>query len=173
MQRLQLVLVNVCLATLVTACGQQDKREVASRESRSSDSAMLAIRTYGARAVLDSLFRYPDVEEHYMEQIETMDSAWVAVAVQLKAVSDASLSESLDMALASALPKHPKRVLAILVEHPGLFSIDWVCSPPGFEQPDSVTTSYLRHTIPAVTGVQSPELAAVRKSCLQQLTANM
>jgi hypothetical protein len=102
-----------------------------------------------------------------MNGIATGDSAWLDVAGQLTPAS-ATAAASLTIALASALPRSPDRVLAILGRK---YPVDDVCSIP-FLRPDSaLVTSYHDEALSALARVRSPRLTHVRDACRTALDA--
>jgi hypothetical protein len=96
-----------------------------------------------------------------MNGIATGDSAWLDVAGQLTPAS-ATSAASLNIALASALPRSPDRVLAVLGRK---YPVDDVCGIP-FLRPDSgLVTSYYDEALSALARVRSARLTQVRDAC--------
>ena len=96
-----------------------------------------------------------------MNGIATGDSAWLAVAERLTPAS-ATASASFSIALASALPRSPERVLAVLGPK---YALDDVCGIP-FLRPDStLVASYHDEAVAALNRVRSEPLAKVRDEC--------
>jgi hypothetical protein len=93
--------------------------------------------------------------------IATGDSAWLDVAGQLTPAS-ATAAASLTIALASALPRSPARVLALLGRK---YPVGDVCGIP-FLRPDSaLVTAYHQESVAALTKVRTEPLTKVRDAC--------
>ena len=110
-----------------------------------------------------------DSEESFgrsvMNGIATGDSSWLDVAGQLTPAS-ATAAASLSIALASALPRSPERVLALLGPK---YPVEEVCGIP-FLKPDStLVTSYHDEAVAALTRVRSAPLAPIRDACRSTL----
>jgi hypothetical protein len=100
-----------------------------------------------------------------MNGIATGDSSWLDVAGQLTPAS-ATAAASLSIALASALPKSPERVLALLGPK---YPVEDVCGIP-FLKPDStLVTSYHDEAAAALARVRSAPLTPVRDACRSTL----
>jgi hypothetical protein len=100
-----------------------------------------------------------------MNGIATGDSSWLDVAGQLTPAS-ATAAASLSIALASALPRSPNRVLALLGPK---YPVEEVCGIP-FLKPDStLVTSYHDEAVAALTRVRSAPLAPIRDACRSTL----
>ena len=96
-----------------------------------------------------------------MNGIATGDSLWLEVASRLKPAS-ATAEASLSIALASALPRSPRRVLALLGEK---YPIEEVCGIP-FLHPDSAfVATYHDNAIAALGGVRDTLLIKSRDAC--------
>jgi hypothetical protein len=106
-----------------------------------------------------------DAEESFgrsvMNGIATGDSAWLEVARQLSPAS-ATSAASIAIALASALPRSPERVLAILGPK---YPVADVCDIPFLRPDSSLVTSYYGEAVAALGRVQSPPLVPVRDTC--------
>jgi hypothetical protein len=93
--------------------------------------------------------------------IATGDSVWLQVADKLVPAS-ASAEATLSIALASALPRSPDRVLALLGQK---YPIQEVCGMP-FLKADSVeVTSYHYEAIAALGRVRAASLSPARDAC--------
>ena len=96
-----------------------------------------------------------------MNGISTGDSAWLEVAGQLTPASSTAAA-TLNIALASALPRSPDRVLALLGKK---YPVEDVCGIP-FLRPDSaLVTSYHNEALSALGRVRSAQLTQVRDAC--------
>ena len=93
--------------------------------------------------------------------IATGDSAWLEVASKLTPAS-ATAEASLSIALASALPRSPERVLALLGEK---YPLEEVCGIP-FLRPDSaLVVGYHDDAIAALGRVRDTSLTTARDAC--------
>jgi len=109
-----------------------------------------------------------------LEQVGSGTREWLAVAAQLRPVSDAHASETLDMAIQEALPHNAAGVLALVAA--GVFDADSACSMYGFgqiedERPPSEVLILVEKRIVAVSAVRTPKLASARDACLGKLKA--
>ena len=96
-----------------------------------------------------------------MNGIASGDSAWLDVARQLTPAS-ATAAASFSIALASALPRAPDRVLSVLGTK---YPVNEVCAIP-FLRPDSaLVTSYHDQAVAALTRVRSAPLTQARDAC--------
>jgi hypothetical protein len=99
--------------------------------------------------------------------IESADPAWLRVALLLKPFSDAGASESLDDAVALALPKSPERILS-LVGHG--FDLKFICTSPFYEgEEPGVAEAYERKTLVALASIQEPRLKALAADCAKRV----
>ncbi len=96
-----------------------------------------------------------------MSGIASGDSAWLDVAGSLTPAS-AAAEASLSIALASALPRAPERVLALLGPK---YAIGDVCNIPFLEPESTLVTSYHDEAVAALARVQSPALLKTRDDC--------
>jgi hypothetical protein len=96
-----------------------------------------------------------------MNGVASGDSAWLEVAGQLKPAS-ATAAASFAIALASALPRSPERVLSVLGP---TYPVGDVCAIP-FLRPDSaLVITYYDQAVAALGQVRSAPLAKVRDDC--------
>ena len=96
-----------------------------------------------------------------MNGIASGDSAWLDVARQLTPAS-ATAAASFSIALASALPRAPDRVLSVLGTK---YPVNEVCAIP-FLRPDSaLVASYHDQAVAALTRVRSAPLTQARDAC--------
>lgn len=96
-----------------------------------------------------------------MNGIATGDSAWLEVAGKLTPAS-AAAAASLSIALASALPRSPEKVLALLgPTHP----VADVCGIPFLKPESTLVTSYHDDAVIALGRVRSLPLTQVRDAC--------
>jgi hypothetical protein len=112
-----------------------------------------------------SVARRVDSDESFgrsvMNGIATGDSLWLEVASKFKPGS-ATAEASLSMALASALPRSPARVLALLGDK---YPIEEVCGIP-FMRPDSaLVETYHDNAVAALGRVRDTLLTRSRDAC--------
>ena len=96
-----------------------------------------------------------------MNGIATGDSAWLDVADQLTPAS-AAAAASFSIALASALPHSPKRVLAALGPK---YPVDDVCGIPFLRPESAMVARYHDEAVAALARVDGAPLARVRETC--------
>jgi hypothetical protein len=96
-----------------------------------------------------------------MNGIATGDSAWLDVADKLTPAS-ASAEASLSIALASALPRSPRRVLALLGPK---YPVEEVCAIPFLKPESTMITTYHDEAVAALSRVDSAPLVKVRDDC--------
>jgi hypothetical protein len=100
-----------------------------------------------------------------MSGISTGDSAWLEVARQIVPAS-ASAEASLAIALATALPKAPSRVLPLLRQK---ISLEEVCGIPFLEVDSTEITVYHDSAYAALSKVRDSSLTSLRDKCAQTL----
>lgn len=93
--------------------------------------------------------------------IATGDSLWLQVADQLTPAS-AAAQATLAIALASALPRSPDRVLALLGNK---YPVEEVCGIPFLKADSTAVTTYHDEATAALDHVRSPSLVATRNAC--------
>lgn len=126
-----------------------------------------SIHAYGARQtvrLLDQRNQFDAV----LDRIATGNAAWVAIAPALAKGTDAGNSEGLTVALAKALPKNPRSVLAVLDNGP-VTNAQAVCGLPFIEPTPQEARDYLARAIPAVTTVAPSPRVPQRNACLDAL----
>lgn len=96
-----------------------------------------------------------------MSGIATGDSVWLDVAGSLTPASSAAAA-SLAIALASALPRAPDRVLTLLGPN---YPVEDICNIPFLEPDSTLVTSYHDQAVTALNRVQVPALMKVRDDC--------
>ena len=110
-----------------------------------------------------------DADERFgqsvMSGIATGDSAWLEVAGKLTPAS-AAAAASLSIALASALPRSPERVLALLGP---TYPVADVCGIPFLKSDSTLVTSYHDDAVSALSRVRSAPLSRVRDACRASL----
>lgn len=127
----------------------------------SAELVLSEIQMGGATNVARRIDTNESFGRSVMNGIATGDSAWLAVAEKVTPAS-ATAAASVSIALASALPRAPDRVLGILGQK---YPVEDVCGIP-FLRPDSgLVASYHDEAAAALSRVRSPALARVREEC--------
>jgi len=167
-QRSWVVIFRNLLTSLLmvsAAAGCKDSRWT---PSGSAELVLSEIQMGGAANVARRIDTNESFGRSVMNGIATGDSAWLAVAEKLTPAS-ATTAASLSIALASALPRAPERVLAVLGTK---YAVDDVCSIP-FLRPDStLVAGYHDQAVAALGQVRSTPLAKVRDECRATLDAS-
>jgi hypothetical protein len=96
-----------------------------------------------------------------MNGIATGDSVWLEVADKLTPAS-ASAEASLSIALASALPRSPGRVLRLLGPK---YPVEEICTIPFLKPESTLITTYHDEAVAALSRVDSSSLVKVRDDC--------
>jgi hypothetical protein len=131
----------------------------------SAEIVLSEIKLGGAANVAKRIDADESFGRSLMNGIETGDSAWLQVAANITPASGAAAA-SLSIALASALPRSPERVLALLGPR---YPVEDVCGIP-FLKPDStLVVSYHDETVAALGRVRSVALTPVRDACRLEL----
>jgi len=126
-----------------------------------------SIRTHGARQTVRSLEARKQFDA-VLDRISTGNVAWVGLAPALAKGTDAGDSEGLTVALATALPKNPGAVMAIL-DDGSIIGVNAVCGLPFIEPTHQEANDYLARAIPAVTAVAPSSRVPRRTACLDAL----
>jgi len=112
-----------------------------------------------------SIAKRVDADESFgrsvMNGIATGDSLWLEVASKFRPGS-ATAEASLSMALASALPRSPARVLGLLGD---TYPIELVCGIPFFHVDSSFVATYHDNAIKALAQVRDTLLTRNRDLC--------
>lgn len=108
--------------------------------------------------------------QYVLNRIGGGDSAWIRLAPRLAEGADGADAEGLGIALAEALPKIPRAVLASLDAKNGVvLGPSRVCSAPFIEPKPGVVERYKPRAIRAVMSVRTPALQPVAAACLAAL----
>lgn len=151
------IVIGVWLALLgMTGC-----KESRWTPSGSADLVLAEIKLGGGQNVAKRI----DADENFgravMNGIATGDSTWLDVADKLTPAS-ASAEASLSIALASALPRSPGRVLALLGPK---YSVEEVCAIPFLKPESTLITSYHDEAVAALSRVDTAPLVKARDEC--------
>ena len=103
-----------------------------------------------------------------LDGISSGDSVWLDVAAQLKPAS-AAAEASLDIALASALPRAPRKVLALIGDE---YPAEEVCGIPFLKADSAEVIAYHQQTVQAITAVKDSALAKVVPVCRTALDSS-
>jgi hypothetical protein len=127
----------------------------------SAEVVLSQIKLGGAPSVAKRIDSDESFGRSVMNGIATGDSLWLEVASKIKP-SSATAEASLSMALASALPRSPARVLALVGEK---YPVEEVCGIP-FLHPDSaLVATYHDNAGAALGGVRDTLLFKNRDAC--------
>lgn len=152
---------DLLIGALMVVSGGLSCKDSAWTPAGSAETVLSEIQMGGAANVSKRIDTNESFGRSVMNGIATGDSAWLAVAEKLTPAS-ATAAASLSIALASALPRSPERVLAVLGPK---YSVEDVCSIP-FLRPDSVlVASYHDEAAAALELVRSAPLAKIRDEC--------
>ncbi|MFN4352135.1 MAG: hypothetical protein ACK4F6_15135 [Hylemonella sp.] len=124
----------------------------------------------GARAVVTRLWADEALFDAILVQIESGDAAWLEVARHLRPGSDAGSSESLNYAVALALPRAPSRVLPMIGKG---FQLAFVCTAPHTDANLSVVMGHLRSVEKALKNFKTNKHAVVKAECLASVRSRM
>lgn len=155
--RLDELLIGVLLAMSgVTGC--KDTRWT---PSGSAELILAEIKLGGGPNVAKRIDADESFGRAVLNGIATGDSAWLDVAEKLTPAS-ASAEASVSIALASALPRSPRRVLALLGPK---YPVEEVCAIPFLKPESTLITTYHDEAVAALNRVDSASLVKVRDDC--------
>ncbi len=127
----------------------------------SAELVLSEIKLGGAAIVSRRIDADESFGRSVMNGIATGDSTWLDVAGKLTPAS-ASSAASLSIALASALPRSPEKVLALVGAK---YRVEDVCSIPFLEPESTLVTSYHHDAMAALDRVDSAPLIPIRDAC--------
>lgn len=127
----------------------------------SAELVLSEIKLKGAPSVAKRIDADESFGRSVMNGIATGDSAWLDVADALTPAS-APAEASFSIALASALPRSPARVLALLGPK---YPVDDVCAIPFLKPESTLVASYHDDAVAAIGRVSSDSLTQVRDAC--------
>jgi hypothetical protein len=131
----------------------------------SAEFVLSEIKLRGGGVVSKRLDSDESFGRSVMSGIATGDSLWLDVASRLKP-SSASAQASLAIALASALPHSPARVVSLLGRD---YPVEEVCGIPFLRAESSFVTSYHDEAAAALGSVRDSSLTKKRDSCRSAL----
>lgn len=149
-------LAGAYLIATATAC-----KDTAWTPRGSAELVLSEIKLGGAANVSRRIDADESFGRSVMNGIATGDSAWLDVAGQITPASSVAAA-SLSIALASALPKSPDRVLAMVGPK---YPVSDVCGIPFLEPESTRVTSYHDEVVVALGRVRSAPLAQARDAC--------
>jgi hypothetical protein len=127
----------------------------------SADVVLSEMKVRGAASVAKRLDSDESFGRSVLNGISTGDSLWLEVASRLVPAS-ATAEASVSMALASALPRSPTKVLALVGPK---YPLEEVCGIP-FLRPDSAfVATYHDNAIAALSRVRDTLLTKTRDAC--------
>lgn len=138
----------------------------ATADTPSAQALLKRVASEGGHKVLWDLWDNEQAFSRVITGIESADPSWLKVAAALKPSSDAGASLSLNYAVASALPKAPDRVLALIQQG---FKMDDICTSPFIEPDPGVAEAYERKTLKALATVKTGPLAPVAAACAERV----
>lgn len=140
-------------------------KDTAWTPSGSAEVVLSEIKLGGAASVAKRIDANESFGRSVMNGIETGDSAWLDVADKITPASGAAAA-TLAIALATALPHSPERVLALLGPK---YPVDDVCSIPFLKPEPTLITTYHDQAVAALRRVRSVPLIQVRDACVATL----
>ena len=150
-------IVGACLViTSLAAC-----KDTALLPRGNAELVLSEIKLKGAADVAKRIDADESFGRSVMNGIATGDSAWLDVAGELTPAS-ASAEATFSIALASALPRSPARVLALLGSK---YPVEDVCAIPFLKPESTLVTSYHDEAVAALGRVRSDSLTQVRDAC--------
>lgn len=153
------------LAIIAAANGCKDNRWVPRGRAEIILSEM---KLRGAGAVSRRIDSDEEFAKSVLDGIASGDSVWLDVAAQLKPES-AAAEASLDIALASALPRAPRRVLALTGDD---YEPEEVCGMPFLRADSTQVITYYQQTMQALGKVRDSSLAKIVDVCRTALDSS-
>ena len=152
----RLLAILICnLAIVISAAGAPSPEDIVTRIQRD-----------GGKFVLDDLWNHDSEFEAVLRGIESANPRWLEVAQLLKPFSDAGSSESINYAVARALPIDPERVLHMIGHGFDLISL---CTSPFDEPEPGVAEAYERRALSALASLRDPDLKSLASECAKQV----
>lgn len=127
----------------------------------SAEVVLSEIKLSGAQKISARIDADENFGRSVMNGIATGDSLWLQVADKLTPAS-AAAQATLAIALASALPRSPDRVLALLGEK---YPVEEVCGIPFLKADSTVVTSYHDDAVAALDRVRTSSSSEARDAC--------
>jgi hypothetical protein len=127
----------------------------------SAELVLSQIKVGGPTGVSKRIDQDESFGRSVMSGVSTGDSLWLDVASRISPPS-ATAEASLAIALASALPRAPRRVLALLGDK---YPLEEVCGIPFLRPDSSLVASYHATALAALASVRDSSLAKKRDAC--------
>jgi hypothetical protein len=127
----------------------------------SAELVLSEIKLGGAAKVSQRIDADENFGRSVMNGIATGDSLWLQVAESLTPASSAA-EATISIALATALPRSPDRVLPLLGSK---YPIEEVCNIPFLKADSALVTSYHDEAIASLERVRTPTMTATRDAC--------
>ena len=127
----------------------------------SAEVVLSEIKLGGAAAVSRRIDSEEDFARSVMSGIATGDSLWLQVADKIVPAS-AAAEATMSIALASALPHSPDRVLALVGSK---YPVEEVCGIPFLKGDSALVSTYHDEAIVALGRVRTASLSTTRDSC--------
>lgn len=140
-------------------------KDTAWTPSGSAEVVLSEIKLGGAANVAKRIDANESFGRSVMNGIETGDSAWLEVADKITPASGAA-EASMAIALASALPRSPERVLSLIGPK---YPVEDVCGIPFLKPEPAMITTYHDEAVSALGRVRSVPLTQVRTACVAAL----
>ena len=152
-------------AIIATANGCKDNRWVPRGRA---EIVLSEMKLSGAGAVSRRIDTDEAFAQSVLDGIASGDSVWLDVAAQLKPTS-AAAEASLDIALASALPRAPRRVLSLVGDE---YEPEAVCGMPFLRADSSQVISYYQQAMQALGSVRDSALTGIADVCRTALDSS-
>jgi hypothetical protein len=157
-------LMKLCVIVAALACVLS--ASAAASGNLSPDMLLQRIRQQGGQIVLAELWQDRQAFDGILKRIAKGEPQWLEVARRLRPFSDAGASESIDEAVARALPVQPRRVLSLVGQG---FELEHLCTSPFIEPKPDVAKAYERETLTALAKVSEPGLAGLATECAKRV----
>jgi hypothetical protein len=130
-----------------------------------AEMVLSEIKLRGAQTVSRRIDNDEDFGRTVMDGVASGDSVWLDVAAAIQPVS-ATSEATLAIALASALPHSPRRVLSLLG---GKYSAEEVCGIPFLKADSGEVIKYHDDATRAIASVPDSSVRAARSECVTAL----
>jgi hypothetical protein len=148
----------VAWLSMIAAAGCRDSAWI---PMGTAEVVLSEIKLGGAAAVSRRIDSEEDFARSVMSGVATGDSLWLQVADKIVPAS-AAAEATMSIALASALPHSPDRVLALVGPK---YPVEEVCGIPFLKGDSALVTTYHDEAIAALGRVRTASLSATRESC--------
>lgn len=156
---------SAALIAIATASGCKENRWVPRGRA---EITLSEIKLSGAAAVSRRIDSDEDFARSVLDGIASGDSVWLDVASQLTPTS-AAAQASLSIALASALPHAPRKVLSTVDDK---YPTEEVCGMPFLKADSSEVVTYYNDAVRAVSSVTDSALVTVVDVCRTALDSS-